>query len=262
MRLLSYMSPGFPTSLFEALGRVLDADVIFDEERSGPAPGVDPFADGSADLGWICSTSFVDLTTRRDDPSIVLAGVAWVPDDPDVAGRPVYFGDVVTRPDSAIDTFDDLRGARIGCNDEVSLSGHHSLRFALHDRGLGENFVEIVFTGGHQRSLDLVVAGELDAAVVDSVVRTRRSRVDTAVAGLRIVERLGPWPVQPLVARSTLKAAEIDDVRRRLLEASSHPDVVAELRGAALSHLVEVDARHYEPVRDAIHRSAGLGPSQ
>ena len=26
-----------------------------------------------------------------------IAGVAWVPDDPDVEGRPVYFGDVLVR---------------------------------------------------------------------------------------------------------------------------------------------------------------------
>lgn len=70
------MSPGFPASLFELLGGILDAEVEFDMTLSGPAPGDDPFADGTADLGWICSTSYVDLATRSDNPSIELAGVA------------------------------------------------------------------------------------------------------------------------------------------------------------------------------------------
>lgn len=249
------MSPGFPASLFELLGDVAGVEVTFDETLSGPAAGHDPFIDGTTDLGWICSTSYVDLATRGDDPSIQLAGVAWVPDDPDSNGRPVYFGDLVVRPDSGIETFDDLAGRRIGCNDPVSLSGHHALRFAMHDRGHDDmTFAQLVFTGGHHASLDMVVAGEIDAAVTDSVVRTARARVDPAVDALRVIERLGPWPVQPLVARSTLDPEQIDNVRRLILGASARADVKAELEAAALSHFVEVDPDHYAEVAAAMQR--------
>lgn len=243
------MSPGFPQSLFELLGQIVDAEVEFDTTMSGPAPGDDPFADGTADLGWICSTSYVDLATRSDDPTVKLAGVAWVPDDPDVNGRPVYFGDLVTRADTGITTFEDLKGKRVGCNDPVSLSGYHSMRFAMQDRGLEEeSFTELVFTGGHHASLDKVVSGELDAAVIDSVVRTGRARIEPAVADLRLIERLGPWPVQPLVARSSLPASQIDEVRRLLLEAGERADVKAELEAASLMRLVEVGPDHYEAI--------------
>lgn len=243
------MAPGFPHSLFEKLAAVVNAEVSYDETMSGPAPGHDPFADGSFDLGWICSTSFVDLATRSDEPSIQLAGIAWVPDDPDSNGQPVYFGDIITQSDSGITSFDDLAGKRIGCNDPVSLSGFHSLRFALRDRGLADDFVEIEFTGGHHSSIDGLLAGNLDAAIVDSVVRTSRARLDPNVAEFHIVERLGPWPVQPLVARSTLDAASVDEVRHLLLDASANPEIQAELEAASLSHLVEVGPDHYAAVR-------------
>jgi len=248
------MAPGFPHSLFQRLAEVIDAQVSFDEERSGPEPGDDPFTDGSTDLGWICSTSYIDLATRSAEPSVQLTGVAWVPDDPDANGRPVYFGDIITRADSGIETFDDLAGCQIGCNDEVSLSGHHAIRWAIRDQGHSTSFAELVFTGGHHTSIDQVLSGQLDAAVVDSVVRTGRARLDPDVADLRIVERLGPWPVQPLVARSSLDAETVDEVRRLLLEASEHPEVQAELKAAALSHLVEVGPDHYEVVRKAFTR--------
>ncbi|MFP5488789.1 MAG: phosphate/phosphite/phosphonate ABC transporter substrate-binding protein, partial [Acidimicrobiia bacterium] len=205
MRLVTYMSPGFPATLFEVVGEAIGAEVHFETETSGPPPGDDPFRDGRYDLGWICSTSFVDLALRSERPSVRLAGVGWVPDDPDAAGRPVYFGDLVVRADSPARSLADLRGCRIGCNDAISLSGHLALRFAIDE--LGEQpvgFAELVFTGGHHASLDALVAGELDACVVDSVVRTGRSCSDPAVAGLRILERLGPWPVRPLVARADL----------------------------------------------------------
>ncbi len=252
MRLISYMSPGFPTSLFHQIGRVLGVDVDFDETSSGPTPGNDPFADGSADLGWVCSTSYVDLETRGDDAAVQLVGVAWVPDDPDSNGAPVYFGDLVTRADSGITTFDDLAGRRVGCNDPVSLSGYHALRIALHERGLPDSFCEQPFTGGHHASLDMVVAGDLDAALVDSVVRTGRARMDPAVDALTVIERLGPWPTQPLVARKSLATEDVRRVRRQMLAASGQPALQAELEAAALSHLVEVGPDHYAAIRTAM----------
>jgi len=254
MRLISYMTPGFSKSLFESIGRVVGAEVEYETEASGPLPGDNPFVEDGTELGWICSTSFVDMATTGDNPSVQLVGVAWVPDDPDVAGRPVYFGDIVTRPDSGITSFDDLQGKRVGCNDPVSLSGHYALNFALDDRGLAAGYLEKVFTGGHQASLTAVANGELDAAIVDSVVRTTRERIDPDVAELAVIDRLGPWPTQPLVARVSLGSEEVALVRERLLNASQDPELRAELEAAALSHLIEVAPDHYAPVREAMAR--------
>lgn len=247
------MSPGFPRSLFETVGSLIDAEVSFDETRSGPVPGDDPFANGSVDAGWICSTSYVGLALTSASPTVQLAGVAWVPDDVDSAGRAVYFGDLVVAAGSPIRSFADLEGATIGCNDPVSLSGHYSLRFAMNDRGLDpDTFATLEFTGGHQRSLDMVAAGELDAAVVDSVVRTTRSRVDPTVASLRVVERLGPWPVQPLVMRADASAAEVATVRATLLGAAGDPVLRREMDRAGLRRFIEVGPDHYAPVASAM----------
>jgi phosphonate transport system substrate-binding protein len=182
-----------------------------------------------------------------------LVGVAWVPDDPDAHGLPVYFADLLVPPGSSLASFEDLAGCRIGCNDPVSLSGHHSLRIAMRDRGHDpDTFAELIFTGGHQTSLDLLLAGELDAAVIDSVVRTARSRRESAVAELRVLERLGPWPVQALVARADLDRATVDSFRERLLKVESAQEVREELRRAALLGFVPVGTDYIEPVRIAL----------
>lgn len=250
------MSPGFPESLFDALAARVGADVSFVTDSSGPTSADDPFRAGDAELGWICSTSYVDLGLQTDAPSIRIAGVAWVPDDPEAAGRPVYFGDVVVPADSPIESFDDLAGQTIGCNDQVSLSGHYALRFECERRGFDpESFAQREFTGGHHTSLDRLVAGDLDAAVVDSVVRTTRARRDPAVAGLRIIERLGPWPTQPLVVRSDIDDATLADLQQRLLAANDDPDVQAELRAAGLDRLVSVDHNHYAAVHAAMSKA-------
>lgn len=253
LRLLSYMTPGFPVSLFERIADAVDAELALDQTRSGPAPGTDPFAAGEADLGWICSTSFVDLATRTTSPSVRLAGVAWVPRDPDANGRPQYFGDIVVPVDSPVESFNDLAGRSIGCNDEVSLSGHYAFRIAAHDHGADpDRFADLRFTGGHHVSLDRLIAGDLDAAVVDSVVRTSRTMTDPDMAKLRVVARLGPWPVQPLVASSALDDAVIVRVRDALLASNDDPAMQAELRAASLTGFVPVDADHYLPIRAAL----------
>lgn len=253
MRLISYMSPGFPQSLFGTMADLLDGDIRFDETRSGPVPGDDPFADRSVDAGWICSTSYVGLALANPSPTVRLAGIAWVPDDDDANGRPVYFGDLVVAADSPIRSFDDLAGRTIGCNDPVSLSGHYSLRFEMNARGLDpERFANLHFTGGHQRSLDLVSSGAIDAAVVDSVVRTTRARSDSAVASLRVVERLGPWPVQPLVVHADMADRDVRRLRTTLLAAAARPDLQRELHRAGLRGLVEVGSDHYRTVEAAM----------
>lgn len=249
------MTPGFPVSLFERIADVMDCDLVLDTERSGPEPGTDPFAAGEADFGWICSTSYVDLATRQDDPSIELAGAAWVPDDSGSQHKPVYFGDVVVRPESPYRSLDDLAGCRMGCNDEVSLSGHYALRLALDQAGKdADTFADLIFTGGHRRSLDLLLAGDLDAATVDSVVRGSRAAEDPRVDGLRVLTRLGPWPVQPLVARSDLDPVVKDRAVDALLQSSSDLVMQRELKAASLCCFVPVGTDHYADIRTAMAR--------
>ncbi|NNF54530.1 MAG: PhnD/SsuA/transferrin family substrate-binding protein [Acidimicrobiales bacterium] len=255
LRLVSYLAPGFPAALFQLVAERLNAELTLIETTSGPPPGEDPFADGTFDIGWICSTSFVDLALRAAEPSVVLTGIGWTPRDDDSAGRPVYFGDLAVRCTSPVRGLADLRGARIGCNDPVSLSGHYAVRFAIDDLGEDpDSFADLIFTGGHRRSLDAVLAGEVDAAVVDSIVLTSCRSVDPAMQSLRVVQRLGPWPVQPLVARADLNEVEISRIRRVLLELNEDPIVLAALKDAALVGFVPTAADHYGIVRSAMQR--------
>jgi ABC-type phosphate/phosphonate transport system substrate-binding protein len=254
--MISYLTPGYPAALFEALAEHIGVELGFEVGRSGPDPLVDPFAAGTADLGWLCSTSFVELTTDRP-PSVQEVGVAWVPDDPDAADRPVYFSDVLVSGDSDARTLDDLAGRRIGCNDPASLTGYHALRIELDRRGRAPaDFASLVMTGGHHHSIDQLLAGQLDAAVVDSIVRTHRARESDVVAGLRVIERLGPWPTQPVVMRIDAGPDEVSAVRHTLLRANHDPKIMELLAASALTRLAPTPADHCEEVRAAMARLA------
>jgi len=244
VRMISYLAPGYPAELFEALAGHVGATLELRTGRSGPDPHDDPFAAGTADIGWVCSTSFAELTTDRP-ASVQEVGVAWVPDDHDADGRPVYFSDVVVGPNSDLQCLDDLAGRRIGCNDPASLSGYHALRIELDRRGhVPAEFASLEMTGSHHRSIERLLAGDIDAAVVDSIVRTRKGRESADVAALRVIERLGPWPTQPVVMRIDVGADEVRAVRSALLEANHDPCVAGLLRASALTRLVATGPGH------------------
>lgn len=251
MRLHTYLSPGIPVAVFETLAGVLGADLHVVTAGSGPEPDRDPFRSGDADLGWMCSTGYLPLA-EGPEPSVRMAGVAWVPADPEAAGRPVYFAEIVTRADGPR-SLDEVRGARLAVNDPQSLSGFHALVVELARRATNpDQFARLTWTGGHQRSLDALLAGGVDAAVVDSVALAARASTDASVRGLRVAARLGPWPTQPLVASTRIDPGAVDEVAAALLAANDDPAVRGVLRRAAIDRLVGVGAGHCDPVAEAL----------
>ena len=249
LRLRTYLAPSIPASLFEALADHLAAslgcavDLSFDATRSGPRAGEpEPFSTGEVDVAFVCATSWVWLTAVPDPP-IRLVGAAWVPIDPRSEGQPVYFGDVVTGPGGPA-TLADLPGRRIAYNDDVSLSGYHSLRLALGQEGIDVDAVDFVRSGSHLRSLELLRSGAVEAAAIDSTVWRRVSRRDPDL-DLVAIAALGPHPVQPAVARAGLVPGVRSAVRRALLTADRVAAVRAELAEAQLRRFVPVDDSRY-----------------
>ena len=258
LRLLTYLAPSVPASLFDALAGHLsealgvDVELSFDRTRSGPRPGEDePFTDGDADIAFVCATSYVWLTATPS-PVVELVGAAWAPTDPRSAGQAVYFGDVLA-PAGGAKTLHHLVDRRVAYNDDVSLSGYHSLRLALSAAGLDVDRVTFVRSGSHLRSLDLLAAGDVDAAAIDSNVWRRRRREDPHLARvLHAVAELGPHPVQPLVARAGLSVGRREAIRDALLRAHDVEVVAAELAAAELTGFVTVQDGHYAGLRTTL----------
>ena len=125
-------------------------------------------AAGEIDIGWICGRPYVELLAAGAPISLlaapVMAGARY-------GGRPIYFSDVVVRRDSRFQSFADLRGASWATNEPGSQSGYHVTRYHLARLGeMGRYFGRAVASGGHARSLQMVLAGEVDASAIDSTV--------------------------------------------------------------------------------------------
>jgi phosphonate transport system substrate-binding protein len=170
---------------------------------------------GQADVSFVCGLAYIEMAGpgKLDLEAIaapVLAG-------PRYGAKPVYFSDVVVRGDSPVHTFADLRGRSWAFNEPLSHSGYGIVRYHL--VGLGQTdgfFGKVVQTGWHERSIELILAGKVDASAIDSHVLALglRDRPEWA-ANLRVIATLGPSTIQPVVAARYLAP----DIRVAIREA-------------------------------------------
>ena len=224
LRLITYLAPSIPLALYEALGeylgRALGVPIALESERrrSGPTAADNPFARDEADVGFLCAPCYLALASAPR-PAVSLVGAAPLYDDPRCGGRPVYFSELLARPGLAVSSLPALRGVRWVYNDELSLSGFHSVRRRLAEGGLGAPgsfFGSAEPVGSHLAALDALLAGEADVAAIDScTMALQRRERGSELDALGLVESLGPHPVQPIVARRSLDA----ELQRALVEA-------------------------------------------
>ncbi|MFT5050671.1 MAG: phosphonate transport system substrate-binding protein [Chlamydiales bacterium] len=258
LRALTYLAPGIPREFFElvtahlsaALGLQIQLDA--DCRSSGPMHGdPDPFAEGRADIGFLCSPSYLYLQGQKR-PSVELVPAGFVFADARHAGEPLYFSEVVVRKDHHAQCFSDLDGAVWGYNDECSLSGYFSTLQELATRGRDKGFFgRWVKTGSHLTSIESTLAGSIDGAAIDSVALSilMRERPDLRER-LRIVESFGPFPIQPVVLGSGLARSLKQCIAHALLELG--PDMSTRLSRFGLERCLPIDDRAYEEERRAL----------
>jgi phosphonate transport system substrate-binding protein len=194
---------------------------------------------GSIDVAFVCSPPLIWLGGG------VEAIAAPVLSDPRYGNRPLYSSEVVVGAGCAHRSLDDLRGARWAYNEPGSWSGYW---ITLTRVGDWSYFGEAVAAGSHQRALRMVASGEVDGSAIDAHVLAIELRDHPELADrVRVIETLGPGPIQPVVVRAGLDPEVKREVRARLLT----------LRGEPLArHFVRrfVPPPDYSPIAEALGR--------
>ena len=252
LRFVTYLAPSIPAACHRALAEQICGPLglcpalTVEERRSGPRPHEDPFSADEGDVGFMCAPCYLDLRALPRPPVELL--VAPVYADPRNGGRPVYFSEVMVRRDAGFTRFEDFaRSGTWAFNDDGSLSGYHCMRRRLAALGLEPDArTRAVHSGSHLRSLELVAAGEVDGAAIDShVLALRQATAPESVATLRVLATLGPHPVQPVVVRASLAQELKLRLRERFLGLDAQPRGRELLSAFRVERFVPVEPSDY-----------------
>ena len=155
------------------------------------------------------------------------------------------------RRGSPVESFADLRGRSWAYNDLDSHSGYNLTRYHL--VRLGETrgfFSRVIEAGFHQRAVEMVVAGEIDATAVDSQVLAIALRDQPGLAEeLRVIDVLGPSTIQPVVAARHLPVELRAALRTVLLEMSGDSEARTALAQGFVERFVAVADADYDDIR-------------
>jgi phosphonate transport system substrate-binding protein len=136
--------------------------------------------------------------------------------DPRFGGRPLYASEVIVPAGSSARSLADLRGARWAYNEPSSWSGYW---VTLARVGAWDHFGSVTAAGYHQEALRMVARGAVDGAAIDChVLAVELAGHPELRAQVRVVETLGPAPIQPVVVRAGLDPTTVRRLRARLLE--------------------------------------------
>jgi len=213
---------------------------------------------GHIQIGWICGYPYVQMMAEPD-PALELLAL------PVMAGeryqnRPIYFSDVVVRRDSHFANFADLRGATWAYNEVGSQSGYHITRYKLAKLGVnGDFFGKVIASGGHLRSLQLILDGDVDASAIDSTVLEMALREDPSLANhIRIIDVLGPSPIPPWVIHKSVPVPLRQSLRQVLTQMHLDPAGQEILSlGEMVRFETAVDAL-YDPIRQMLQASQDI----
>lgn len=219
------------------------------------------FDAGEIQVCWICGLPYVWKADRW--PATVELLVAPVPQGDRYQGQPIYFSDVVVRQDSPFQSFADLRGSTWAYNEPRSHSGYLLTRAYL--ARLGETtgyFGRAIESGAHQRSLQMILDGMIDASAIDSTVLETELRLNPSLAAqIRVIDTFGPSPAPPWVVHRTLPPALKAQLRSHFLEMHLDPTGRKILQQGAIARFVAVTNSDYNPIRE-MAQQARFAPLQ
>jgi ABC-type phosphate/phosphonate transport system substrate-binding protein len=204
---------------------------------------------GDIQVGWICGLPYVWKADRQPPLARLLA--APVMAGSRYGGQPIYFSDIVVRQDSPFNNFLDLRGKTWAYNEPHSQSGYNITRYKL--ASMGEQrayFSRVIAAGSHQRALEYVLSGFVDASAIDSTVLETELARDPGLSNcLRTIEVLGPSPIPPWVTTPSLPENLYSRLLHALLVMHQNPVGKEILTYGRMACFVAVNDRDYDPIR-------------
>ncbi len=193
------------------------------------------------DIGWFSPFAYVSTKERANIIPIVT---------PIVNKATSYIGYIIARKDSGIDNVDHMAGKRFGFVDQKSASGYVYPKALLVEHGKNPDtyFGETHFLGSHNRVIEEVLNGGIDAGATYSEAMDAAKKAGVAVDKLRIVSQTDPIP-KDVIAASPGFDNEIVEKLRVAFE--SLTETQTQCNKTKINGFVKTNDSDYEVVRKA-----------
>lgn len=136
-------------------------------------------------------------------------------------GSASYKSIIAVHKDSNIKTIEDLKNKSVVFMGELSTSGYILPRLFFHENGYGnlnDFFSDIFLSGGHDRSIELLLDKRVDAAALgDFFIKYAPIDVRNQI---RIVHSSDPFPISPISYHPKLDKAIVEKLRAAFLNIS------------------------------------------
>jgi phosphonate transport system substrate-binding protein len=213
---------------------------------------------GDVQVAWICGLPYV-WKADRGWPELELLAAPVMQGDR-YQDRPIYFSDVIVKRGSTYRGFEDLRDSRWAYNEPHSHSGYNIPRSTLARLDARDGFfATAIESGSHERSIEMVLDGSVDASAIDStVLELARDSDDRIAKGLRVLSNLGPSPIPPLVILRRVEATLRERIRTALVEMHMQEDGRRILDKGRIKRLQPVSDKDYDPIRLMAREAASV----
>lgn len=180
---------------------------------------VEGLLSGSIDLAELGAASYAQA--RHRDPGITAFASPLQligPDTPNTISGANYQSLLIVRPGRGFDSIASLRGASLSLIDPASTSGGLIPRQAmvkLTGQSVEQYFGRVTYAGSHDRAIQAVQKGVVDAAFVSSSRLDEALRLGSLQAGeVSVTWKSEPIPYDPFVYRGQLCPSVTEKIKR------------------------------------------------
>lgn len=198
---------------------------------------------GAAALAFVCGGAYIE--GQRQFGMELLAA-------PQVAGLTVYYSYIIVPANSSVRSLAELRDMSFAFSDPLSNTGRLAPSFALSKIGVTPEtfFHKYVFTYSHENSIRAVAGRIVDGAAVDSLVYDELAGTEpNLIKNTRIIHRLGPYGIPPVVVSPSLDSRIKEQFRDTLLSADRDEQGREALRMLGIDRFVIITDGAYDSMR-------------
>jgi phosphate/phosphite/phosphonate ABC transporter binding protein len=224
----------------EKLGRKARIIIVSDYDSLGRS-----LLKGTIDIGWFSPFAYVSAKNKGDIVPLVTTVVNK---------NASYHGYIIARKDQAFHSIDSLKGRRFAFVDKQSASGYVYPKAMLLEQGKDPDrfFSETMFLGSHNRVIDAVLDGTVDAGATYSEAMDTAKGYGVPVHDLSILSKTDPIPKDVIAGRPGLDAQLLVSLKQVFIENTDRTSKHALLmKKTGLNGFIEAQDQVYDVIRKA-----------